>query len=119
MTEFQEKLTKLRGYYADEESLNTLATKEKELRTLIVSQNLRDNDVIKQIIEATRKIIASIDMLLQEDGDMEEKTRVRLFTEKKVHKFHLERLGGTETDRKIEAIDRFLDDQLAEIGESA
>lgn len=112
---FDEKIAQLREYYSDEDSLNTLAKKEKELRTLIVSTELRDNDVIKQIMETTRKIISGIDILLQQDGEMDEPTRKRLFTERKVHQFHLERLGGEESDKRIESIERFLDDKIAEI----
>lgn len=113
---FNEKLAILRSYYSDEDSLNTLAKKEKELRALIVSTELRENKVIKQIIEATRKHIAGIDLLLQQDEEMPEDTRKKLFTERKVHQFHLERLGGDEAEKRIQSIERFLDDKLVEIG---
>lgn len=113
---FDEKIVKLRSYYTDEESLNTLAKKEKELRTLIASTGLRDHETIKKIISTTRKIIEGIDLLLQQDADMDEITRKKLFVEKKVHQFHLERLGGDEADKRIQSIERFLDDKLAEVG---
>lgn len=113
---FNEKITALRAYYSDEDSLNTLAKKEKELRTLVVSTELRENNVIKQIIEATRKHIGGIDLLLQQDEEMPEDTRKKLFIERKVHQFHLERLGGDEAQKRIESIERFLDDKLVEVG---
>lgn len=119
MMDFKEKIAALREYYSDKDSLDTLKEKEKELRTLIASTNLPKNSVVQDIIKTTQKIVEGIDFLLKEDNEMDEPTRRRLFTERSVHNFHLERLGGAEALKRMASIERFLDDKLAEIGSSA
>lgn len=111
----QEKIKKLRDYYSDKESLSTLAAKEKELRSLIVSSGLRKNEVVADIIKKADRIVGDMTSLLQQDEDMPEDVRKRIFAERKVHMFYLALLGGEEADKRIQAIEKFFDDRISEI----
>ena len=109
--ELQEKLKKLREKYLDHEDQQTLDDIEKQLRKKILASKLRENDMVKVIIEDGLKRIDEIGYLLAQDEDLTSEQRSKLFQERKAHRFWLGRFGY-DAETFINSVGRYADEKL-------
>ncbi len=103
------KLSALRDEYLSPDFQKRVNETEEALRRNIERSNLSKHKVVQEIIEAAVKVLKDISWLLANDEDLTEVQRKELFAEKRVHKFWLERIDGTQAIRAILSIEHTVD----------
>ena len=73
MSDYQDKIVRLRQIYTKPKDQKKLQRTEKALRKAIVNQELASHVIIKKIIDDARKDIENIDTLLAYDEKLNEK----------------------------------------------
>lgn len=112
-----EKIKQLKDYYYDDEgSLKVVEAFEKQARTLILKDKLMENASVVFIVDEARKRVDTINLLLQTDKEMPQEIRAKLFTEKEVHKFYLDRFDNKEIEKRFESLGSSIDRELERIG---
>ena len=112
----QAKLKTLREYYYDDDySLKWVAETEKKIRSLVVQQELMKNSSVVAIVEDARSRVNTINKLLTYDETLSQEDRNKLFRERNVHQFYLDRFEGRDIDKRFESINTVLDEELAKI----
>ena len=112
-----EKIKQLRDYYyEDTGSLKVVEGFEKQARTLILKDKLMENQSVVAIVDEARKRVNLINTLLQTDSKMSEEFRQKLFTEKEVHQFYLDRFDNKEIEKRFESLEASLNRELDRIG---
>lgn len=111
--EIQEKIKRLREYYYDDEmSLKVVDGIEQRLRQAITADKLAENKSVIGIVEEAERRVSMIDTLLITDEKMTQEVRAKLLTEKKVHRFYLERFDNKKKDEKYKSINEMLDQEI-------
>lgn len=112
-----EKLKQLREYYYDDDySLKYIATVEKNIRTLVVQEELMQNKAVVAIVDDARGRIDTINKLLTMDEDLTTEARAKLYRERNVHQFYLDRFEGRDISKRFDGINGILDQELTRIG---
>lgn len=111
------KLDKLKEYYDSSEDSKILSDTEKRLRNLIVQSDLINHDAVIAIVNETKEKINGINIVLQFNEALTDLERKLLFRQRKVYQFFLDRLDPSAIDKKLQALDEFLDRKVEEMGE--
>lgn len=115
---FTAKITELRKYYYDDDSsLKWLEQQEKKIRGLIAKEGLSANASVVAIIDDALHRITVISQMLSTDETLTAEQRSRLFTERNVHKFWLNRFDAKNIETHFESISNALDEELKRIRE--
>lgn len=113
----KEKFDKLRAYYKDEDSQSMLDDAEKRLRDSIKNQKISEMEVIIGICDAGKKVIEDLNFILLNAETLTEKERDRLIERRKSHEFYIDRLSGEYYQKRIDAIEKFLDSRIKITGD--
>lgn len=110
------KLKKLREYYYDDEySLKWVESVEKNIRKLIVLEDLTKNKSVIAIIDDAKKRISTINQFLTLDENLTQEDRNRLYRERVVHQFYLDRFEGRDIQKRFDSINSALDEEIARL----
>lgn len=113
----QEKINKLRKHYTDSDSSTMLDDIEKRLRDNIKRQKIPEMGVIIEIVSAGKKIIEELNFILLNSEELTSEARAKLLERRKVHEFYINRLSGSHEEKRIAAMEKFLDDRIKTIGD--
>lgn len=114
-----EKLKQLRDYYYDDAfSLKWIEETEKKIRKLIAQDNLTKNKSVVAIIEDAKNRINTINQFLTMDENLTQEDRNRLYRERTVHQFYLDRFEGRDIEKRFESINSVLNEEVNRIGGS-
>lgn len=114
--QLQEKLKKLREYYYDDDySLKWIEETEKKIRRLVVNDALKENQSVIEIINDAKARINTINKLLVYKEDITVEERNKLYRERDVHQFYLDRFEGRNLDDRFEQIEKVLDEEISKI----
>ena len=112
--EIDRKIARLRDIYKSWEDQRYLDQIEKRLREKLVRTKLKERPEIQELIKHTKSRIEAINHLLSFDKTLNEPTeeaarkRSRLFDERDINQFWLERLDGSEANKAIENIESII-----------
>lgn len=110
--DIKEKIDGLRKEYIEPEDQAAINTIEANLRKKIIASKLKDNDTVKMIIEDANKRVGDINWLLANDETLIETERNKLFQERKVHRFWLQRFGY-DLETYMKSVESFIDAKLS------
>lgn len=111
------KLQKLREYYYDDDySLKWIDDVEKNIRKLVVQEDLSTNKAVVAIIDDAMARINTINQFLQMDENLTTEDRSKLYRERNVHQFYLDRFVGRDIEKRFETTGKVLDQELERIG---
>lgn len=114
--EIQAKLKSLREYYYDDEySLKWIADTEKNIRSLAVNEKLSENGSVQAIIEDATGRINTINQLLTYDETLTQEDRNKLYRERNVHQFYLDRFSGRDIEKRFSTISGIIDQEVERI----
>lgn len=115
---FKQKIKELKGYYYDDElSLKWVESQEKRLKAVIMKEKLGNSAAAAAIVDEALHRIEVINQLLQNDESLTAEERTKLFTERKVHKFWLDRFDTKTIQKQYDSISGALDKELKRIRE--
>lgn len=115
--ELKEKIKKLKEYWFDDEmSLKWVDEVEKNLRKIIVKEELVKNRAAVAIVKDIKDKLRAIDTMLTLNEDLTETERKLLFREKKVHNFYLNRFEGKKVEQQFDMVGKLLDEEMKGAG---
>lgn len=114
MSDYQEKLNKLKNIYSSKGNQNVINETEKALRRAIFNQALLENEVVQKIIKHSTEDIEAIDIILANDKELNEPgnelERKILFEKREWIQFHIIDRFGCKDDKAIqESIQKRID----------
>lgn len=110
------KLQTLREYYYDDDySLKWVEAVEKNIRQMVVTSDLMENKAVIAIVDDARKRIDTVNKLLIMDEQLTTEDRSKLYRERNVHQFYLDRFVGKDIDKRFEGINTVLDQEIERI----
>lgn len=113
-TVLQDKIASLRKIYTSDEDLEFLSSSEKQFRKDIKLSKLLQNEIITEIVSRAQKHVDSISFLLANDEEMPAEDRAKLFRERKVHQWWIDRLSGKDAEQRIKSFVELVDNKLKE-----
>ena len=107
------KLKQLKEYYYENDfSMKWIESVEKNIRQLVAMEDLAKNSSIQAIVNDARSRINTVNQLLSIDEDLTTDDRKKLFAEKKVHQFYLDRFEGRSIEKRFDRINSILDEEI-------
>jgi len=115
MSEYYQKIDRLREKYTKPKDIKKLERTEKALRKAIFNQGLADHDVIKEIIKTAQRDIEYINLLLANDQKLNKKEmefeRKILFAKRDWIKHDILNRFGFFNDKSVqETIEKSIDE---------
>ena len=111
-TELQAKIEAVRKKFTDEDSQIIISESEKTIRRAIMQSKLAEQEPIILLIADIEAKINSINSVLQFDETISDAERNKLFAQRSVHQFYLDRFSPKTLEDKLNALSRFLDSRL-------
>lgn len=107
------KLKELREYYYDDDySLKWIEGVEKNIRRLVATSEIMSTPAVIAIIDDARKRIDTINKFLTLDENLTQEDRNKLYRERNVHQFYLDRFEGRDLDKRFDSINSALDAEI-------
>lgn len=111
-----EKLKTLREYYYnDGYALRWIEETERNIRQLSAKEDIMKFEAIAAIVDDAKKRIQTINQLLTLDEAMVQADRDKLYRERAVHQFYVDRFEGRDIEKRFESINRLLDEEIGRI----
>lgn len=116
MDESEAKLKRLKEYYYDDDyALKWIDTIERSIKQCIKATGIEENEAVRMIIEDAEKRINVINIVLQNDEKLTQDDRNKLFSERAVHKFYLDRFDGRRVSNRYKSAQSLLDEEVAKL----
>ena len=112
MIAIEEKLTRLRSIYLDQDDEGEIDTLDDTVRLQIIKSNLGERDEVKAIVEEAVKKVVDINSLLAYDKKLTELERHGLFNQRDSHMFYIERFDSKRAKEILKNIEDYIDTKL-------
>lgn len=111
-----EKLKTLREYYYDDGyALKYIDAVETNIRRLVATESLLENKAVAAIVDDAKGRIKVINQMLTMDENLKDDERAKLYRERNVHQFYLDRFEGRNIEQRFDSINSILDQEVERI----